>query len=307
MPHLAPEAADAYAIAPAPMITRAAAGRIEHTDSGGAAPVLLTLHGGMGGCDQSWLLARALASDLAAFRVIAVSRPGYLGTPLEVGRSPEAQADAIAALLDALAIPKALVAAVSAGGPTALQFALRHPDRCTGLVMVSAASGPLVVPEYIASRLATMRLLGRLPGFAALLASRARRNPRAAARRSIEDPALLDSTLAHPQAGPLIRVMMASVFDRLTRRVPGTIADIKAYDSMEPFPFERLRTRVLVIHGVADRIVPVAHARAVSSRTPGARNVEIAGGDHVTLFTHLEAVRAAFSAFAEAVSGPEGG
>ena len=67
---------------------------------GRGAPVL-AIHGGMGGCDQSWILGRALFADTA--RLLAVARPGYAGTPLTVGLTPEAQADAYAALLDALA------------------------------------------------------------------------------------------------------------------------------------------------------------------------------------------------------------
>jgi len=103
-----PSCDDDYARAPTPVVTATVAGEIEHTDSGGPGRVLLALHGGMGGYDQSWLLARALAADVETFRVIAVSRPGYLGTALSVGRSAEAQADALAALLDRLDVAKVL-------------------------------------------------------------------------------------------------------------------------------------------------------------------------------------------------------
>jgi pimeloyl-ACP methyl ester carboxylesterase len=89
-------------------------------------------------------MARALSDP--QFRFIAVSRPGYLRTPLETGRSPDAQADGYAALLDVLGLPQAAVIALSAGGPSALQFTLRHPNRCWGLVLVSTLTQRRIRP-----------------------------------------------------------------------------------------------------------------------------------------------------------------
>ena len=71
-------------------------------------------------------------------RVIAPSRPGYLGTVLDVGKTPRDQADAYADLLDALSIRKAAIVALSGGGPSAIQFAAHHADRCAALVLISA-------------------------------------------------------------------------------------------------------------------------------------------------------------------------
>ena len=82
-----------------------------------------------------------------SYRFIAVSRPGYLRTPAEVGKTPEEQADAFAALLDALKVDKAIMTGISAGGPPSMQFALRHPDRCAALLLVSAVTERIPVPE----------------------------------------------------------------------------------------------------------------------------------------------------------------
>ena len=46
-----------------------------------------------------------------------------------------AQADAHASLLDALQLEKVAVLGVSAGAPSAMQLCLRHPTRCTALVL----------------------------------------------------------------------------------------------------------------------------------------------------------------------------
>lgn len=71
------------------------------------------------------------------YRYVAVSRPGYLGTPLRSGRSPQEQADVFAAALDALGIGTTAVMAVSGGGPSAIEFALRQKECCWGVVLVS--------------------------------------------------------------------------------------------------------------------------------------------------------------------------
>lgn len=112
-------------------------GSIEYTEFG-EGPAVIVLHGTIGGYDQAVLLADML--DTGSYRFICVSRPGYLRTPLETGPTFEAQADAYAALLNALAIEQAAVMAISGGGPPALQMALRHPDHVSGLVMIAANS-----------------------------------------------------------------------------------------------------------------------------------------------------------------------
>ena len=49
------------------------------------------------------------------------------------------QADAYAQLLDHLGIDKVVVVSISAGAWSALQFAIRHPERCLALVLLVPA------------------------------------------------------------------------------------------------------------------------------------------------------------------------
>lgn len=107
-------------------------GPIEYADVGTGAPVFV-IHGAGGGFDQGLEFARPLIDD--GFRVIAPSRFGYLRTPLPKDASPKAQADAHACLLDALQVDKVAVVGVSAGAPSAMQLCLRHPERCTAMVL----------------------------------------------------------------------------------------------------------------------------------------------------------------------------
>lgn len=113
-------------------IVQTSMGPIQFKKSGHG-PVVICLHGGFGGYDQSYLMGSFLAGK--GFTVIAVSRPGYLGTPISVGSSIEAQADATVALMDALKIKKAAIYGFSAGSLVAFQVGVRHPERCSSVVL----------------------------------------------------------------------------------------------------------------------------------------------------------------------------
>src|SRR5262245_30876223 len=74
-------------------------GPIEYAAVGTGPPILL-VHGAGGGFDQGLAIGAPLAAR--GHRVVAMSRFGYLRTPLPADASAAAQADAHACLLDAL-------------------------------------------------------------------------------------------------------------------------------------------------------------------------------------------------------------
>ena len=93
------------------------AGPVEYAEAGDGPP-LLSLHPAFGGWDAGLGMAAPFWAN--GLRVIAVSRPGYLGTPPGTGPTPQAQADALAALLDSLGIDTCAVLGHCAGGPRRL-------------------------------------------------------------------------------------------------------------------------------------------------------------------------------------------
>lgn len=111
-------------------------GPVEY-DVRGAGPVVLHFHGGNVG-HNGWFFLEHLVR--AGYKVLTPDRPGYLGTPIENGASPEEQADLAAALLDVLGIDRVAAVGISAGGPAAIQFAARHAQRVDALVLLSAIS-----------------------------------------------------------------------------------------------------------------------------------------------------------------------
>ncbi|TFG95187.1 MAG: alpha/beta hydrolase, partial [Calditrichales bacterium] len=110
-------------------------GKIEYVKSGEGFPILIS-HGINGGFDQCLGMSEMYIGH--DYEIISVSRFGYLGTPLPKDSSPEAQADAYVSLLDHLSIQRVYIFGNSAGGTSAIQFALHHPDRCAGLILLSS-------------------------------------------------------------------------------------------------------------------------------------------------------------------------
>jgi pimeloyl-ACP methyl ester carboxylesterase len=99
-------------------------GVVEYAERGYGDPVLV-VHGIFHSCVGGLLSVR----DFSGRRFIAASRVGYLGSSMPPDATPAHQADALAGLLDALDIGQVDVICESAGATSALQLALRHPER----------------------------------------------------------------------------------------------------------------------------------------------------------------------------------
>ncbi len=108
-------------------------GDLEYAVAGSGKPVLM-IHGSGGGFDHGIFFARKLVE--AGYRVIAPSRFGYLRSDMPADASSENQADAFVDLLDHLGIGSLPMIGGSAGALSAVQLAIRHPDRVNALIAV---------------------------------------------------------------------------------------------------------------------------------------------------------------------------
>lgn len=108
-------------------------GPIEYQEAAAGTPLLM-VHGSGGGHDQGMAFAGNLAQQ--GVRVIAMSRFGYLRTPMPADESPAAQADAHVCLLNALGIARAAV--MTALAPT---LALSTASQIKGAKFVGFEQG----------------------------------------------------------------------------------------------------------------------------------------------------------------------
>ncbi len=252
-------------------------GPIEYQETGTGIP-LLAVHGSGGGYDQGMAFAGALAQR--GIRVIAMSRFGYLRTPMPADASAAAQADAHVCLLDALEITRAAVVGGSAGAPSALQMAIRHPDRVSALVLLvplaykpptQADSAP-PLPPWVERTM--MRLIGS--DFLFWAALHVARDPLIKVVLATP-PELLDPASASEQAR--VNAMLDNILP-VSARAEGLRSDTAVGKHLAPAALASIRAPTLVISARDDRYGTYASAQYTASRIAGARFVGFDEGGH---------------------------
>jgi pimeloyl-ACP methyl ester carboxylesterase len=263
-------------------------GELEYAESGAGEPVLV-VHGIFGGRDAGVLSFGGL---LANRRVLAPSRFGYLGSAMPPDATPELQADVFGELLDPLAIDHIDAIGFSAGATSALQLALRHPDRMRHLVIMSgnlpgpvAATPPPAILKAlfrsdivmwlakVLARPALMRLVGGVPNDFAFT----------------------------PEQHTTVTTIIDSIFP-VRDRTDGVLFD--AYESnpaVNDYPLGAIHVPTLIVHSSDDTLASYDVARNAAQRIPGARLVTHTSGGHLMLGQDT-ATRAALEAFLAATS-----
>lgn len=136
-----------------PYAPHASLSYLDENPAGGPAVVLLH---GLGVSGRCWALQfPALAQ--AGWRALAPDLPGFGRSSAPPGGGPRGMrrlSEPVAALLDALGLERAAVVGLSLGGAAALQLALDHPQRVSGLLLVSTfarleLAHPALLPFYL--------------------------------------------------------------------------------------------------------------------------------------------------------------
>ena len=253
-------------------VIETASGPIEYADVGDGNPVLV-LHGAGGGYDQGIILSSMLLND--NFRLIAPSRFGFLRTPLPNNASPAAQADALVNLLDELNISKVTVMGISAGGPATLQFALRHPDRTSAIVLVSAVvheEKPMDFIDKIIHHgifksdfvfwLITKYFDSQLISFLGV-------TPEVQAELTLEEKDWLADVLI-PSMLPISLRQAGMVNDRINF----TLLD---------YQLNQIAVPTLVVHAKDDTLVNPSHSQYAAQKIPNAKVVTLESGGHIIM------------------------
>lgn len=253
-------------------------GPIEYAVAGSGPPLLL-VHGAGGGYDQGLLLGAPLAAR--GFQVVAMSRFGYLRTPLPLDASPEAQADAHLCLLDALGIGRVAVMGASAGAPSAMQFALRHPDRARALV--------LLVPAAWAPRAGGAPALKTPPGLSFLFETALRSDFLFWAAIRLARPFVTRAILATPpevvkNADAAEQARVADMLEQIlpvSARRDGLINDAAVVSAITRYDLERIAVPTLAISTKDDLYGTYDGARYTAEHIPGARFLGFPTGGHL--------------------------
>ena len=253
-------------------------GPIEYQEAGTGVPLLM-VHGSGGGHDQGMAFAGGLAQR--GIRVIAMSRFGYLRTPMPADASPAAQADAHVCLLDALGIQQAAVLGGSAGGPSALQMAIRHPDRVSALVLLvplaykPSTSADSAKPLAPWAEALLMRLIGSDFAFWAGLHM---------ARDQVIRYVLATPPEQVSAASPQERARVNAILDRIlpvSARSAGLRSDSVLGKSLGPSALGAVRAPTLIVSVRDDGFGTFASAQYTTSQIKGAKFVGFEHGGHI--------------------------
>ncbi len=237
-------------------------GPIEYQEIGTGKP-LLAVHGSGGGHDQGMAFASGLAAH--GIRVIAMSRLG---------------------------IPEAAFMGGSAGAPSALQMAIRHPDRVSALVLLvplaykpptQANSAPPLSPSVEA-------LMMRVIGSDFLFWSGIH-----VARDQVIKVVLATPPELLAHASPQERARIDSMIDNIlpvSQRAVGLRSDTASSKHLQPAALESIHMPTLVISVRDDRYGTYASAKYTSEHIAGAKFIGFDQGGH-TWVGHDEEVQAA--------------
>jgi pimeloyl-ACP methyl ester carboxylesterase len=242
-------------------------GAVEYAERGFGEPVLV-VHGIYHNCVGGLLSVRDLFPNR---RVIAPSRFGYLGSSLPPSATPAAQADAFAALLDALHIRQIDVIGLSAGATSALQLALRHPGKVKHLAV----------------------LVGNLPGSPTAVVQPSWAKPLYRqfvmwALRTFAPSTMVRLVAAVPQEFAMTGEdgrFVAEFIDSLFPVMPeGLDFDLFVSNAnVNDYNLEAISVPTLIVHTKDDQLASHEASKRAAQRIPSARFVSLESGGHLML------------------------
>jgi pimeloyl-ACP methyl ester carboxylesterase len=235
---------------------------------------------GIGGWIGSWeLWAGPFALLSEKHRAIAFDHRGSGATitPLE-SITFERLVDDIFAVMDAFALQDCVLAAESMGAAVALGAALKHPERIAALVLVDGmyASDTSEGDNPFLERLRA-DYAGAIEGFTWACVPEPENGPVRRWGKQI---------LARADPGAAIALLSMSTGIDLRSKV------------------SQIQQPVLILHGSADRVVPIAEGAWLAENLLNARLVRIDGAGHVPTMTHPDTVAREIETFLESFSTP---
>ena len=252
--------------------------RIYYQDTGGTGLALVLSHGFLMDSDMFDAQVRMLRNR---HRVITWDQRGHGRTV----STPEPftywdSAEDLAGLLDHLHVNRAIVGGMSQGGFLSLRFALAHPQRTAGLVLIDTQSGvedPEKAEQYDLMHEvwtgsgASDQLLDMVA--AIIVGNRSPESAEWKAKWKALDPARLT---------PIYRTLMDR--DDVTERLG------------------ELHVPAIVIHGTEDVAIDISIGERLCTNLSGCRGlVRVEGAGHASSVTHPEPVNRAIADFLDSI------
>jgi pimeloyl-ACP methyl ester carboxylesterase len=245
-------------------------GNEAHYESSGAgAPTVCLVHG-TGGAGNVWVRQLEGLADVA--HVVAPDLPGHGQSGGVVARSIAESADFVARFLDALGLPRVIIGGHSMGGAIAQQFAVTHPGRTIGVILVGTGARLRVLPRLLEL------LAGDYPEGVRLLVQMALASDAPADLRA----SVHRLTLANHEPVVLRDLQACDAFD-----VMGRIAEIAV--------------PTLAICGEEDQLTPPKYSRFFGEQIRGCRVAVVPGSGHYVQVERPDATTAALRDFLAAV------
>lgn len=250
----------------------------------GEGPVILSIHGGPGGYDQGLLLGELLRPY--GFRILSVSRPGYLRTPLSAGPNFEDFAHTLNELLDLLKLEKVGIMHASAGGPPGYTFANLFSDRIWGQVAVDSVSMKYVVKATKAQEAMFTSKFGLWftnffmehfpkPTLQQLLEAES-----TLSAKEIQDR--ISHIISDPWKMATVYALMQTMgVSRYPERKPGVDNDLKLMAQIDKITLDDITCPTLIVHGDSDKDVPPAHAEYAHECIKGSELYWVPKGSHL--------------------------
>jgi pimeloyl-ACP methyl ester carboxylesterase/class 3 adenylate cyclase len=177
-----------------------------------------------------------------------------------------------AAVMDAAGVERAAMAGISEGGTTAAMFAATFPERVSHLLLFDTFA---TVDAELADPFVTLW----------------------AERWGSEESLTVDIATPSKAHDPEFRRWMRK-FERSSTTPGGLLALWRWVREIDVTPvLSSIQCPTLVIHRRDDRLVPVALGRALAEQIPGARLLELPGGDHFPSIGDSEPVLVAIEEF----------
>jgi pimeloyl-ACP methyl ester carboxylesterase len=264
-----------------------------HVVAVGDGPPVVHLHG----TNTSSLSHLILLGRTTGTRSYLVDRPGCgLSDPdtFQPGHFREFAVGWVGDVLDALSLDAAILVGASGGGIWATWYALAHPERIRGLVMLGS------VPTLPGGRAPLALRIAATPGIGHLMV----RTVKPGRRMMLKMMASMGEADTIGQYPDLLDSLVAGARDPLATRA--NLAELRALISLRGIrtsmrftrdDLRRLAVPTLMIWGDHDPVVPLAQARAAAAEIAHAR-LEILPAGHVPQLGHPDRVAALLDEFA---------